>query len=231
MLREYGIRACKTVDELHAARPLPFSTPIQQDKRKQFKISVIDDQPFEAGVNLRSYGYNITEIGDIKNISEIEQYPIVLCDLMAVGLHFDKKNQGAAVIQEIHRNFPATLIAAYSGSSLASEPVQKAKSLADEFIEKDADIETWVEKLDQLMATAADSTFVWYRIRKALVNEHVNSRDILRLEDAYVRSILRNDSQLTLLRKTTSSANFTGAASNIIQGLISSTIFRALGGF
>ena len=230
MLRNLGLRTCKTVEDLPIIRTIPLSQPIQQQRRQRIKISVIDDQPFEAGVNLRSYGYNITEIGDVKNISEVSDYPIVLCDIMAVGHHFDKKNQGAAVIQEIRKNYPAILVAAYSGSSNFAEPAQRAKLQADAFIKKDADIDTWVHKLDELISMSTDATFLWYRIRKALIEENLNSREILRLEDAYVRAILEKDQSFALLKKAITGSTAADAVTNIIHGLISSTIFRAIVG-
>ena len=97
----------KTINDIPNFKVKALHTPIQTEKRREIAIAVIDDQPLAAGRNLTTYGYNIKEIGDLKSISEIAEFPIVLCDLMDVGAHFDKSAQGASIIREIRKNFPA----------------------------------------------------------------------------------------------------------------------------
>lgn len=229
-LKSYFISKFRTVDDLPSLGSRASNLPLQQDRRKLVNIAVIDDQPFEAGVNLRNYGYEITEIGDVKNILEVRDYPIVLCDLMDVGLHFDKTNQGASIIGEIRKNYPSILIAAYTGSAVSGEPARRARQLSDGFIKKDAEIETWVAELDQLITIATDPKAIWYRTRSALINEELNSRVVLELEDAYVKSILEKDSDFGHLKSVISKRSIKNSASNIIHGLAASTIFRVIVG-
>ena len=40
----------------------------QKEKRSAVKICVIDDEPFSPNKNLLAYGYDITEIDDLKSI-------------------------------------------------------------------------------------------------------------------------------------------------------------------
>jgi hypothetical protein len=70
-----------------------------QARRSAIKIAVIDDEPFAPQTNLQSYGYNIKPIGDLKNLKEVAEYHIVLCDIMGVGRHFDSNLQGASLTQ------------------------------------------------------------------------------------------------------------------------------------
>lgn len=205
-----------------------FRPPIQQEKRKKVKIAVIDDQPFEAGANLRNFGYDISEVGDVKKLKEIEDYPIILCDLMNVGMFFDAEAQGASLIREIRRNYPSKYIAAYSGSSANSTQAQKSKPYADAFIKKDSEIETWVERLDDLICKATDPKVVWQRTREAMVAEDVDTRSILILEDAYVQSVTGSSANLSLLREVINGENFSSTAKTIILNLASSAIFEAL---
>lgn len=229
-LQEYGINSYKTIEDLPDARLKRFKTPIHQDRRKQVRIAVIDDQPFEAGVTLRNYGYEIEEIGDLKNISEVASFPIVLCDLMDVGRHFDKVNQGSSIIREIRKNYPAILVAAYTGSAMTAEPVRRARFFADGFIKKDAEIDTWVEELDRLISIATDARAIWLRTRTALVEEQIDTRSLLKLEDRYVDALKNGDQTFEGLKKLASNKNVGGAASNIVQGLIASSIFRIIVG-
>lgn len=228
-IRRFCLNYYKVCDDIDSRKIHGFKPPIQQAKRQKIKIAVIDDQPFEARINLRNYGYNIIEQGDIKKLNEIEEYPIILCDLMNVGLNFDNDAQGASIIKEIRRNYPAKFIAAYSGSSATSNQAQRAKQYADIFIKKDSEIESWVEKLDDLIFNATDPRQVWLRTRTAMINEQVDTRTILLLEDAYVRSVTGANPNLSPLRELISKENIGSAAKNIIYGLASSAIFAALG--
>ena len=230
LVRRYVLDSFKTVEDLSNVRVKRFKPPLQHDRRRSIKIAVVDDQPFAAGVNLRNLGYDIVEIGDLKKVSEIEDYPIVLCDLMDVGAHFDRVAQGASIIREIRRNYPAVLVAAYTGSALTAEPVQRARQYADDLIKKDAEIETWSDQLDKLISSATDIRLVWLRTRQALIDEQVDTRTLLRLEDAYVRSLKLQDTDFKAVREAALSPTIGNAASNIVTNVISSVIFRLVMG-
>lgn len=219
----------KTVEDLRSSNANRL--PIQHERRGAVAIGVIDDQTFDAARTLRNFGYKIDEIGDIKKLEEISKYPIILCDLMGVGLNFDDELQGASLIREIRLNYPAILIAAYSGAAAVSEPVRRAKHHADRFIKKDADKEQWTEHLDALVKDAMDAPLIWNRIRMGLVSENVSTRDIMRLEDAFVTSVLKEDGSIKQLKKIAISRKLSSSASNIIHSLAASAIFRAFTGF
>ena len=65
----------------------------------------------------------------------------------------------------------------------------RANRDADIFIRKDADIEEWRDKLDDLIDRLCNPVIVWRRQRDALVRNNVATLDILRLEDAFVQSV------------------------------------------
>ncbi|WP_134681934.1 response regulator [Paracoccus ravus] len=226
--KRLALNSYKVCDDIDTRKIHGFKPPIQQSKRARIKIAVIDDQPFEAGSLLRNYGYAIEEKGDVKKLSEIEEYPIILCDLMNVGMFFDTDAQGASLIKEIRRNYPAKYIAAYSGASATSTQAQKAKQHADTFIKKDSEIESWVEKLDDLISEATDPRNVWLRTRAAMIAENIDTKTILLLEDAYVKSIQSPIPDLSRVRKIINEENIASAAKNIVLGLASSAIFEAL---
>lgn len=221
----------KTVNEIPNYKAKSLNTPIQLEKRKQIKIGVIDDQPFEPGRNLGSYGYEIKELGDLKSVSEVEGFPIILCDLMDVGANFDKAAQGASIIKEIRKNYPAIYVVAYSGSATSDPIVKRANIYADGFIRKDEELDTWTEELDRYIARATDVREIWHRVRIALVEERIDSKDLLRLEDAYVQSFLSGDAELNSLRRAAARAEIGGSIRTIVEGLAVSTLFRmATGG-
>lgn len=199
-------------------------------RRNAVPIAAIDDEPFSPQTSLSSFGYNIIQLGDIKRISEIEKFPIVLCDLMGVGAHFDKTSQGATVIQEIKRNYPAILVVAYTGSSLGSPQARAAKDHADLVIKKDADNLEWTSTLDSLIDRAIDPHAIWTRIRRSLVAADIGTKDLLLLEDAYVRSIISRDKSFSGLRKVVSSMNLKGDTRGIIQSIIGSAVYALIFG-
>lgn len=145
----------------------------EQQKRANVKIAVIDDQAFSPQQNLRNAGYSIEEIGDIKNISEVEPYQIVLCDLQDVGAHFQSKYQGGFLIDEIKKSYPEKFVIAYTGGSLDLTVVNYASEAADAFVRKDADIYEWRNTLDDLIDSISDPVDVWRRQRDNLVRADV----------------------------------------------------------
>lgn len=120
-------------------------------RRGLVPIGVIDDEAFPPQPTLQNNGYNINVLGDIKKISEVEPFNIILCDLQGVGRHLDERNQGAYLIDEIKRNHPEKFVIAYTGGTSDSSIALKAAEVADFFLRKDADIQEWRDKLDRII--------------------------------------------------------------------------------
>ncbi|SFK64282.1 Response regulator receiver domain-containing protein [Shimia haliotis] len=229
MLRHF-LMNYKIINDIPNASLKTLHRPIKADKRREVSIAIVDDQPFEAARNLTTYGYKIQELGDLKSISEVASFPIVLCDLMDVGAHFDKNAHGASIIKEIRKNYPATYVLAYSGSSGSDPIVRRASVYADGFIRKDAELEEWTETLDEYISNASDVREVWQRIRSALVEERVDTKDLLKLEDAFVRAYLVGDGELKDMSNISKNMKIGSSARSIVEGLIASTLFKLITG-
>lgn len=199
-------------------------------RRSVIRIAAIDDEPFSPEVNLRNFGYNIIHLGDIKSIAEVNEFPIILCDIMGVGRHFGSSAQGGSLIKEISENFPTKILVAYTGASLGSQQVKIARQFADEVMKKDADIAEWTEILDSYVLKSSDPSFIWTRARKRFVEIGLDTKVILILEDAYVRSILRKEKGLDTLQRATEKVDLKGNARGIVQGLIASILYAAIFG-
>lgn len=198
--------------------------------RNQFPIAVIDDEPFAPEVNLRAHGYNITSIGDIKSIDEVQPYSIVLCDVMGVGQHFDSNKQGASLIAEIRQQLPSTTVIAYTGSTFSSAPAKQAREMADITLRKDADISEWKEKLDKSINNASNPHWIWNRVRIRLTELEIDTKDILKLEDAYVRGIVSIRGPENKVIDALASVDINSHARGVIQSLVASSIFKMLTG-
>jgi CheY-like chemotaxis protein len=212
----------------YTLRSAHLHTP--QARRAAVRIAVIDDEAFAPQNNLQNYGYKITPVGDLKSVNEVEAYDMILCDIVGVGRNFDSVAQGASLIAEIKKNYPEKVVVAYTGGALTERSSRMAADRADAMIKKDADIEEWINQLDKLSADAVDPHVIWNKIRSRFVELDVDSKQILLLEDAYVGSIKARDPELTALKKIASTGGLGADVRAIVQGLISSAIFKVIVG-
>jgi hypothetical protein len=218
----------RQIDDLEKAQRTNAATKSDLERRALMPIAVIDDEPFTLQNTLKNNGYDIHVLGDIKTLNEVENYNIILCDLQGVGRHLNEKNQGAYLIDEIKRNHPEKFVIAYTGGAVDDAVTIRANESADYFLRKDADVEEWRDKLDRIIEFLSNPVLVWRRQRFALIDSDVSTMDILKLEDAFVRSIdMRNQNHfLQLSEKSTVGAD----ARAIAQSLIASGIFKLLVG-
>lgn len=200
----------------------------QPDIRGAVKIAVIDDEKFQPFANLKSYGYDISLLPDISKISDIDGYDIVLSDLMGVGAHFDSSIGGASLIREIKASYPTKVVIAYTGARANSTEAIAAKEHCDHFLKKDADLTEWSEMLDAYVKQVIDPYFMWLSARDGLLDQEIDLRDVIKLEDAYVRSVLSQDAEFKPLQTTLSKISLSGHAKGIIQSLVASAIYGML---
>ncbi len=206
------------------------SRGITKKDRERVRLAVIDDEIFEPRLQLKRLGYDASELQDIKTLDEVVGFDIVLVDLMDVGMKFDARNQGAFLIKEIRRNHPTVFICAYSGADNLSPIVAYAKQNADMFIRKDEDVDSITEKLDELATRASSPSVVWARLRESLVDQGVSTKDIMYLEDEYVRQFLSQDPKGKPIADSAQRLGIPQTARDVIINLGSSFIFKVLAG-
>ena len=194
-------REYQTVDQIRAEIMRSSALKTSQDKRANVSIGVIDDNKFAPMRNLQNHGYNLTEVGDVKRIQELERYSIILCDLMGVGAELGANDQGVHIIREIKSAFPTKVVLAYTGASMNTGIVRSARDSADELVRKDIDIAQWQSKLDEYIERVSDPIEIWLSMREHLVRRRINTLLLLRLEDAYVESFKARDPSLLHLNR------------------------------
>lgn len=220
----------RKLETVHSVRTITEQSSITQsalEKRKSVEICVIDDNRFQPMNNLQNAGFKITEIGDVKNISEVLPFSIVLCDLMGVGSHLDPKTQGPAIISEIKLNYPTKIVIAYTGASQQSVQARAAKVSADRFFRKDSDISAWRELLDPYVAESLDPFKLWMRFRAHLVQQEIDTYLLLRLEDSFVKSIKMRDSDFRLMSSLLEQDEF-AHLKNAVLGLLATGTLKVL---
>ena len=224
-------RQFRLAGELRNPKYEALRSASMKEKREKIGICVVDDNPFEPKKNLENAGYRITFLGDVNTIEAVTNYHIVLCDLMGVGTALDERKQGAFLIKEIKKNFPEKYVVAYTGGASNQTISREAAVSADFFLKKDADIEQWVETLDALIIKLLNPYQVWQRQRLALVQREVDTQTIIKLEDAFVGSIVQgNDFAKSKFREYVSSDQLPRDARAIIQGMIASGLYALLFG-
>lgn len=130
------------------------------DLRRLIQIAVIDDQPFAPEHNLKNNQFQISTYTDIHKIEQIQDFPIVLCDLQGVGLQLASDMQGAYLIEEIKRNYPEKAVIAFTGGATNSNMSKRAAAAADDYLKKDASIEEWRDVLDKHIRNLSDPIYV-----------------------------------------------------------------------
>lgn len=163
--------------------------------RKSVDIVVIDDKPFSPEINLKNSGFKITVLRDIQQISEIADYPIVLCDVNGVGVALSEDTQGAYVMEEIKKLYPEKIVIAYTAGSTISKLVQRAKSVSDGYLRKDASIEDWRDLLDEKIGILASPVVTWKQLRLRLLACGIELADLLQLENIYLKNITKGAAQ------------------------------------
>ena len=149
----------KTIRDLNGLTNLNIG-----EMRKKTRIAVIDDEPFAKRNILASHDYQIKEIGDLKDINAVSDYPIILCDIKGVGLHFASKYEGGHLIEEINKFYPNKVIIAYTGERF-DPTFNRFFQIADRSIKKDADNDDWENVLDDSLRIANDPIEQWKKIR------------------------------------------------------------------
>lgn len=199
-----------------------------KSRRALVSIGFIDDEAFLPKKNLERLGYNISEIGDLKSITEVKPYPIILCDIMGVGNKFDPQLQGAQIISEVKKNYPNIFVIAYTGANMQSRPAKKAMSEADRFLKKDADIDEWKSVLDDFVMKSTDPKEIWLRTRLHLCYQGIDTAHIMELEDAYVSAFETRDQSFKKLHKVANKIDILPMAKTVVLNVASNGIFAGL---
>jgi len=160
--------------------------------RRKFEILVIDDEGFEPKEILSTHMFNITHKKDIDTINDLLAYAVILCDIRGIGKAYNSEFEGAYLIKEIKTNFPSKIVIAYTASNY-DPSYNSYLELADDVRKKGTLSEEWVEVLDQAIKTGLDPIEQWKRVRKELLDNNVSIAEVRRLEDKYVRAVMKKN--------------------------------------
>lgn len=174
--------------------PLLLSTIGQEavdlaDAKAKVEIAVLDDNAFAPREALINHKFRIIELGpDIRSIDQVSSYAIIICDVGGVGKAFGSALEGAHLVKEIRKAYPDKFLVAYTGMTY-SLAMTNALTAADKRMEKDAGIEAWVQTLEAGLNDVVSPRRRWIRLRRAILERGVELFEVLRLEQAFIKSI------------------------------------------
>jgi hypothetical protein len=201
-----------------------LSPPIAR-LREKVKIVAIDDEGFDYADVLRRHGFQITVLNDITDITAIEAYPVVICDIAGVGRSFRSPYEGAHVIAEIRKRYPTKYLIAYTGQRFDAS-YNRFFVLCDASMRKDAESQEWVEALDDAIKVYVDPVEMWRKARQ-VVSPFVTPIRLAELEDDYVRSVMKNRRPFQNERQLIDIPN---DAKAVLLGIAGNVLFKLLGG-
>jgi len=159
-----------------------------EELRSRLKILVIDNEPFRFLDVIKTHGFKITQEYDITRIQEAADYDLIICDIRDVGTRISEKGQGAYVASEIKRIYPDKYVCIYTSGNLLPK-FQKLAVNVDAYYSIRWDTDEWVENLDLAARILTHPYSRWMRTRIALLNKGVSLRQLIKLEDKFVRSV------------------------------------------
>lgn len=177
----------KTIDNLPANYVINIS---EKKKIEETKILIIDDDELQLEKTLRRIGYNVVWKKDIDVLSDVEDYPIIICDYKGVGLKFNSEFEGLNLSMLIKEKYPEKIIYLLSAADFNPRANKYIKYI-DELVykgEEDKIIEYIKDDCNKLFNPKER----WIQYKNLLKSRGIKEKDIFRLEDLYVRSIIGN---------------------------------------
>lgn len=170
--------------------------------KRKLSIAVIDDNPFPRAEALRNHGFRIDELGgDIRSISQLAEYPVVVCDIRGVGVAFGSEYEGAHVIAETRRSYPDKYLIAFTGQTYSIK-YNSLLASADECLEKDVSTDVWNKSLASALEAVGSSKSRWIRFRTHLSEQGVEAYTIFRMEQAFIKAAKARDPDLMKMDKS-----------------------------
>ena len=186
--------------------------------RKQHKILVIDDEAFEPAEYLDRSGFNITTKKDIEHITDVEPYPVLVCDIHGVGKNLG--GDGTAIITQVNALYPLKYMIVYSSSTF-DPALNKYFNLADDVPRKNQSIQNWSHSLDTGLRTAMCPKERWLKTRGLLLKNGAEIREVARLENEYIKSHLTGKGArfADAFRIVYNTTNFAASVEALLDGL------------
>lgn len=192
VINNYIDNKYKTIEDLSANIIANIS---EKKKIEETKILIIDDDELELEKTLRRIGYNVTWKKDIDVLDDVENYSIIICDYKGVGLKFNSEFEGLNLSMLIKEKYPDKIIYLLSAADFNPRANNYIKFI-DELVYKGEE-EKIIEYIREDCNKLFDPRERWIHYKELLKNRGIKEKDIFRLEDLYVRSLLEKKDVLS----------------------------------
>ena len=192
IINDYIDYKYKTIDDLPSNAIINVS-----DKRKieETKILIIDDDELSIEKTLRKIGYNVTWKKDIDVLTDVEDYPLIICDYKGVGLEFKNEFEGLNLAKLIKEKYPEKIIYLLSAADFNPRANNCLKYINELVYKGEESI--LIEYIKEDCNKLFDPRERWVHYKKILKNKGIKEKDIFRLEDLYVKSYIEKKDKLT----------------------------------
>lgn len=168
--------------------PLPELAALKRENQ----IAIIDDQPFAKLDALRAHKFIVEELGDIRSVDQVAEYPIVICDIRGVGKSLSSDLEGAHLVAEMRKLYPDKFLVSYSGAQFDLSYNEALKSV-DVSLPKDAPTEHWVQTLEAGLTKVGNPKERWLRLRKTLLERGVEIHEVFEIEQEFIDAVEKRD--------------------------------------
>ena len=205
----------KEINELSTQSALVDKNKIKQE----VKILVVDDNDVPFLDILQNNDYQIKHHEDITDLSVVNNYDIILCDIQGVGKSLNPTSQGAHLVKEIKKLFPFKQVIAFTANP-ADPGLLNTLQKADNILKKDASEDDWIEALDECIQKFGNPIKQWKNIRQVLLDNNVSTKGVAHLESNFVKAIQRKNKNV-FLESQKDYPNISPEIWDILKGLAS----------
>lgn len=192
MVEKYIDKNYKTIDDLPASIIMDCT-----DKKviESTKILIIDDDKIALEDTLRRIGYNVVYKKDIDVLTDVEDYQIIICDYKGVGLNFPNEFEGINLVRLIKEKYPEKIVYLLSAADFNPRANDYIK-FADEMVYKGEEYKL-VEFIKQDCTKIFNPKERWIQYKKQLMKKGIKEKEIIKLENLYVKSLLNQKDLLS----------------------------------
>ncbi len=186
IIEKYIDKNYKTIDDL------PSNVLMELNDKKMIestKILIIDDDQLEIKDTLNRIGYNVVWKNDIDLLSDVEDYPIIICDNKGVGSKFSSEFEGLNLIKLIKEKYPDKIIYLLSAADINPKANNYIK-YADEMVYKGEE-DKLIEYIKQDLNKLFNPRDRWLQYKSIIKNKGISEKEIFRLENLYVESFIQ----------------------------------------
>ena len=129
---------------------------------------------------------------DIRSLTDVAGYDLILCDIRGVGKFFQSDYEGAYLVKQLKEKYPNKIIVSYTADSY-NPKYENYLKYADAIVPKGTTLEDWDSLLSQLIRDLANPVKQWKKTRKALFDANVSTILVAKYENQFVKAVQKGN--------------------------------------